>query len=251
MRPFFSFFGSKYRVAPHYPTPTHRTIIEPFAGSASYSLRYPNHQIHLYDADPIVCGVWDYLIHVTPEEIRRLPLVVSHIDDLDLCSEAKSLIGFWLNKGTTSPSKSPSKWMRDYQFKQPGCTYWSAAVVDRIAAQLTGIRHWTITQSSYADIPNQAATWFIDPPYQVAGKAYRYHDIDYRSLGDWCRSRAGQVIACENSGAQWLPFRPFRTIKGLEGSRGGKKSVEVIWTSDGTSILPTCPASNGLTCLCL
>jgi len=40
-------------------------------------------------------------------------------------------------------------------------------------------------------------------------------------------------MVCENAGADWLPFRPFRTIKGLEGKRGGKKSEEVIWTNGG------------------
>jgi hypothetical protein len=111
-------------------------------------------------------------------------------------------------------------------------------VVDRIAAQVTGIRHWTITQSSYAHIPNQVATWFIDPPYQVAGRAYKFHDINYSNLGDWCKTRLGQVIVCENAGANWLLFSPFRTIKGLEGRRGGKKSVEVIWTNGECPPLP-------------
>ena len=238
MRPYFSFFGSKYRVALHYPKPIHPTIIEPFAGSAGYSLRYPEYQVRLYDADPVICGVWDYLIHVSPEEIRRLPVVFSHVDELDLCPEAKWLIGFWLNKGTVQPSKSPSKWMRDYQARQPGCTYWSSAVIERIASQVPQIRHWTVTQAAYEDIPDQAPTWFVDPPYEVAGKAYKFHDIDYAKLGEWCRSRSGQVIVCENEGAEWLPFRPFRTIKGLEGRRGGKKSVEVIWTNDERPPVP-------------
>jgi hypothetical protein len=235
MRPFFSFFGSKWRVANYYPKPTHNTIIEAFAGSAGYALRYPIHQVRLFDLDPVICGLWDYLIHVTPAEIKRLPLVFSHIDELNVCPEAKALIGFWLNKGSVQPAKSPSKWMRDYQARQPGCTYWSAAVVERIASQVESIRHWTISQVSYADIPDLGpATWFIDPPYEDAGRAYKFHSIDYVNLGEWCRTRRGQVVVCENAGAEWLPFRPFRTIKGLEGSRGGKKSVEVIWTNDPT-----------------
>lgn len=136
--------------------------------------------------------------------------------------------------------------MRDYQAKQPGCTYWSPAVIERIASQVPHIRHWTISQASYDTIPNLKATWFIDPPYQVAGRAYRFHDIDYPALGEWCRGRSGQVVVCENAGADWLPFRPFRTIKGLEGRRGGKKSEEAIWTNDehrsrdtaGTLLIP-------------
>jgi hypothetical protein len=196
--------------------------------------------VRLYDIDPTICSVWDYLIHVTSAEIVRLPLVFSHIDELDVCPEAKALIGFWLNKGTTSPSKSPSKWMRDYQAQQPGCTYWSAAVMERIALQVPDIRHWRISQASYEAIPDQTATWFVDPPYEVAGRAYRFHAIDYTNLGDWCRSRSGQVIVCENAGSDWLPFRPFRTIKGLEGKRGGKKSVEVVWTHYENPNLPLC-----------
>ena len=80
------------------------------------------------------------------------------------------------------------------------------------------------------------AVWIVpakgpndDPPYQTAGRAYRFHDLDYPALAEWCKSRTGQVIVCENAGAAWLPFEPFRTIKGLEGKRGGKQSVEVIW----------------------
>jgi hypothetical protein len=159
-----------------------------------------------------------------------------------VCPEAKALIGFWLNKGTVQPSKSPSKWMRDYQARQPGCTYWSSAVVERIASQVDHIRHWTIEQASFMDIPDHGpATWFIDPPYEVAGRAYKFHEVNYPALKEWCRSRIGQTIVCENEGAAWLPFRPFRTIKGLEGKRGGKKSVEVIWTNDEcpTSAVPS------------
>jgi site-specific DNA-adenine methylase len=238
MRPFFSFFGSKYRVAPHYPAPTHPTIIEPFAGAAGYSLRYPSHQIHLYDADPTICGLWDYLINVTPEEIRRLPLIFSHIDDVDLCSEAKALIGFWLNKASVQPAKSPSKWMRDYQLRQPG-VYWGERIRERIASQVNSIRHWTISQASYEDIPDQGpATWFIDPPYEIAGKAYKFHNLDYPALGHWCRSRRGQTIVCENEVAEWLPFRSFKSVKALEGRRGGKRSEEAIWTNDERPALP-------------
>jgi hypothetical protein len=179
--------------------------------------------------------LWDYLIDVTPEEIRRLPLVFSHVDELELCPEAKSLIGFWLNKGSVQPAKSPSKWMRDYQLRQPG-VYWGERIRERIASQVADIRHWKIEQSSYADIPDQGpATWFVDPPYEEAGKAYRFHDLDYTKLGDWCRTRSGQIVVCENAGAMWLPFSPFKTIKALEGRRGGKRSEEVIWTNEERS----------------
>jgi len=231
LRPFFSFFGSKWRVATKYPQPQHDLIIEPFAGGATFSLRYAERLIRLYDLDPVIVGVWDYLIHASAHEILALPADVAHVDDLKVCQEARWLVGFWLNKGTTQPSKSPSRWMRDYQYRQPG-TYWGPTIRERIASQVSHIRHWTIKQASYDSIPSVAATWFVDPPYQEAGRHFKFHNIDYPLLGEWCRCRSGQVIVCENQGATWLPFRPFRTIKGLEGKRGGKKSVEVIWTND-------------------
>jgi len=34
---------------------------------------------------------------------------------------------------------------------------------------------------------------------------------------------------CEQDGADWLPFKAFATVKAMEGSRGGKRSTEVLW----------------------
>jgi hypothetical protein len=116
--------------------------------------------------------------------------------------------------------------------------YWGERIRERIASQVESIRHWKISQASYEGIPNQPATWFIDPPYEIAGRAYRFHEIDYPALGQWCRSRGGQTIVCENAGATWLQFQPFRTIKGLEGRRGGKRSEEVIWTNGERPMMP-------------
>lgn len=86
------------------------------------------------------------------------------------------------------------------------------------------------------------ATWFVDPPYQVAGVRYRYNStrIDFAALGDWCRSLDGQVIVCENDGADWLPFRWHRAVPSCAW-RGpqpdsydgiARVSREVIWTND-------------------
>jgi site-specific DNA-adenine methylase len=82
----------------------------------------------------------------------------------------------------------------------------------------------------YHDIPNQEATWFIDPPYQGNGGKYYKHgnqNFDYNELAEWSKQRQGQVIVCENSEANWLPFRP---LKQLQGQR--HKTVEVIWEKD-------------------
>jgi hypothetical protein len=163
---------------------------------------------------------------VKEQEILGLPTVIIDVRDVPICQEAKWLIGFWLNKGSVSPRNLPSRWMRDGL--RPN-SFWGDAIKSRIAGQLGYIRHWKITNRDYSEIENQEACWFIDPPYQVSGVHYRFHDIDFDILAAWAGSREGQVIVCEQEGATWLPFTPFRTIKVLEGGRGNKQSKEVIW----------------------
>lgn len=99
----------------------------------------------------------------------------------------------------------------------------------RVANQVQYIRHWKVIEGDYTAAPEVLATWFVDPPYQVAGKYYVHGSkgIDYSALGDWCRSRRGQVLVCENEGADWLPFAPFATLKAGVNGRGSK---EVLWT---------------------
>src|ERR1035437_4150783 len=129
----FCYYGGKWRIAKHYPQPQYNTIIEPFAGSAGYSLHYPNLNVELYDIDPMICGIWQYLIKVSSEEILKLPINFQHIDEINVCQEAKWLIGFWLNKATAQPCKSPSKWMREGL--RPN-SFWGNVIRDRIADQV-------------------------------------------------------------------------------------------------------------------
>lgn len=230
--PFFTYFGGKWRAATKYPKPDHPTIIEPFAGSAGYSLRYPSHDVILNDVDPIVTGVWSYLIRSSSTEILNLPDLEDGqtTDDLNLPQEARWLIGFWLNKGCASPRKSASKWMRSGI--RPG-SFWGSEIRERIASQVDQIRHWTISNRSYDSLDTRIrATWFIDPPYQGAGVGYRNGStsIDFDALGLWCRSLKGQTLVCENEGADWLPFQPFQSIKATPGGKRTGRSAEVLWT---------------------
>jgi len=101
------------------------------------------------------------------------------------------------------------------------------------------IRHWSAECCSYLDLPTDVeATWFIDPPYQGVKYGSYKHDykaIDYQQLAAWCRSLPGQVIVCEQLGADWLPFRDCCEVSGMRGKmRGvaGAKSQEMIWTND-------------------
>lgn len=231
LMPFFCFYGGKWRAAPHYPAPLFDHIIEPFAGAAGYATRYYDRRVTLVERDPVVAALWRYLVAVKPSEILALPLVVEDTRALPVTDEARSLIGFWLNKGSTGPRRAPSSWMRSGIRPK---SMWGAEIRARIATQIDKIRHWVIIEGTFDDVPDERATYFVDPPYEKAGVHYRFHVVDYPALAEWCRRRRGQTIVCENVGADWLPFRSFRMVKGLEGVRGGKRSAEAIWTQENS-----------------
>lgn len=230
LKPFWCYYGGKFRAAPHYPAPKYNTIIEPFAGAAGYSLRHYQRNIILCEADPLVANLWAYLIRVSAEEIRRIPTGVGHVDEVPGPQEARHLVGFWFNKGTERPYLTPSRWMRDNN--RPN-SFWGEVIRERIATQVDKIRHWKVRYGSYVDLANQQATWFVDPPYDNdAGKRYKHQIEDYTALGAWCRTRQGQTIVCENVGASWLPFTYFKHTKSLEGAHGKARSAEAIWVSN-------------------
>lgn len=227
MKLFFTYYGGKYRIALHYPPPQHDTIIEPFAGSAGYAVRYPNRKVQLVDKNPRIVGVWKYLIKVKEREVLSLPEIFDDVRNIDVCEEAKWLIGFWCNKGSCEPRNKPSTWMKSGI--RPN-SQWGPAIKQRIASQLKEIRHWRASLGCFTEIENKRATWFVDPPYSsAAGRLYTYSDVDYALLAKWCRERKGQSIVCEMEGATWLPFKDFRVAKGLEGPKGKKIIKEVVW----------------------
>jgi len=228
LKPFFNYYGGKWRVGRYYPRPRHTTIVEPFAGAAGYSVRHYQADVVLVDLDPVVAGVWDYLIHVTSAEVNRLPVKINHVDEIRGPQEARWLVGFWLNKGA-APAKTPGAWMRAGQHST---SFWGPEIQRRISTQVSYIRHWKSFNKSYqAGAQSKAATYFVDPPYSdLCGSLYRTKFTDYAELGSWCQNRSGQVIVCEKYGADWLPFRAFKDIKSMEGVRGKAVSREVIWS---------------------
>ena len=219
LKPMFSYYGAKFRLSPKYPSPIESTIIEPFAGSACYSLLHYHQDVKLYDKYEKICVLWEYLINVSETEIRSLPLLERGEEiPLNLPDGARYLIGFWSNKAGVRPRLT----MTNYKNLEVG--FWSASIRERIASQVSHIRHWTIEQACYSEIPNIQAHYFVDPPYQDKGQYYAHNKIDFNHLGEWCKTRKGSVVVCENEGADWLPFEPFQTTKGLK-----KQSKEVIY----------------------
>jgi len=233
VKPMFSYFGSKYKLAKRYGGPRYDTVIEPFAGSAAYSLFWDPKRVILIEKNPIIASIWQYLIAVSEDEILSLPQDFESVNDLDISLGAKYLIGFWIGKGKSTPGITRSKWGRQYA-DYPDCKVWNAAVRKRIASQLEKIRHWEVIAGDYTHAPDIEAHWFIDPPYIKAGKPYPVRDVDYSALADWSRERKGFVQVCENDGATWLPFQPFHSVNTYhhmkdDGVRSAKYSHEVLY----------------------
>ena len=236
-----SYYGSKYRLASKYDAPKHRTVIEPFAGGAGYSLHYPEHDVRLYDMDQRVCAVWDYVINVDPDEIRRLPLIGmgDSVHNYNLTQEQRWLIGWWLGNGIPDPQTKLSGFTKtQYQRNAKTRGVWSETRRELVAQTSSVIKHWKIEQRSYDTIDNEEATWFVGPPYQCkAGRRYRQNEIDFGHLAEWCRSRRGQVQVCENTNSEkWLPFEDFHVTQGA--TQG--KTMEVIWRNyESDNVQPT------------
>jgi site-specific DNA-adenine methylase len=233
-----SYFGGKLRLSQRgiYPAPEHDVIVDAFAGGAGYPLAYRHPRVILIERNPIVCAVWRYLIDARESEIIALPDLESGqtVDDVPgLSQESRWLIGFHVSQGVTHPRKQASKRVRD----RPG-SYWGPRTRLRIAQQLSVIRQWIVHEGTYADADSfvhEPATWFVDPPYHASGHHYRFNagrgdDAAqwYTDLADWCRSRVGLTITCEQAGATWLPFAPVAEFS-RAGNRGAQQAKEVAW----------------------
>lgn len=234
LRPFFSYYGSKWNLAHLYPSPDlHTKIIEPFAGSACYSLLYHWKDIELYDLDPVICSIWKYLIKVSESEILGLPdlLPGQTTEELSIAEEAKYLIGFWNVLGSANPKIEETSWSKSSKEFRSNC--WGERIRQRIASQLSKIRHWKITNADYGTIEDIEATWFIDPPYQKKGHKYKFGTnlIDFKILGEWSKLRTGTVIVCEQKDADWLDFSPLNSVNGQKG-----KSVDAVWSKNAPQL---------------
>lgn len=220
----WSYYGAKTKLVHHYPTPKEDLIIEPFAGSARYALEYWERDVLLVDKYDVVVKLWEWLQQCSPKDILSLPIpkVGDKIkrDDFD-CDEQFWLMGFSIANGTSSPQQSVSKFgvSSEYYFKHK---------IEKYVSHLPKIKHWEIIQGSFEDIPNQKATWYVDPPYQFGGERYKESNkkIDFEKLGKWCESREGQVIICENTKADWMDFKPMIQFNGLR-----KTTTEAIWSN--------------------
>jgi site-specific DNA-adenine methylase len=219
----FNYYGSKSKIVEYYPKPKFKKIIEPFAGSARYSLKYWECDILLIDKYPIIVEIWNFLKKCTQSDILGLPKLKEGdiLTNYNLTSVEISFLQYITQHGTVGGHKV-SKWgARDYDRN-----------IKNIAQNLYKIKHWNIVQDDFINIENQVATWFIDPPYQFGGHKYKFSNklIDFNYLSKWCKSREGQVIVCENTKADWLPFKPVKSMQGIKFT-----TTEAMWSNQKTN----------------
>ena len=233
----FAYYGAKHGLARKYPRPRYPLIIEPFAGAAGYSCHWATsaHHVVLADLDPAVVRLWQRVQQMDGQRLDRLTAQVTSgeatHDPLILGSGGSVSLRRALS-GEGSPMAVTPRMRTDWP-----------QVRRRIEGSLPLIRRWDIGVSDYRDLVDVEATWFIDPPYQPnvayrsdsgGGDGYRYsaEALDYDELADWCRSRRGQVIVCEQSPAAWLPFTPI--ARQANTGNGGSVTVrtEVVWFND-------------------
>lgn len=229
----FAYYGAKHGLARRYPPPAHRTVVEPFAGSAGYAVHHAAklERVLLYDIDPAVVALWHELQTMTPADVDRIGAQV----------ERGKRFTHPLLAGMAGGSQMAAVLAGKSRMVTPRMVNDWPRVRRRILTALPHFGRWEIRLGTYADAPDIDATWFVDPPYQPlltytstsrsgAADGYRYGAVDYAELGAWCRTRRGLVIVCEQSPAAWLPFAPLARQK--NGVADGAVRTEVVWRND-------------------
>ena len=221
----FSYYGSKSKIVDYYPPPKHKKIIEPFAGSARYSLKYWQNDILLVDKYPVIVEIWKWLINATKKDILDLPILNKGDDirEIEMPIPARYFIGLSINQGSAAPRNIVTEWgEKGWRFKRKDT-----------AENIFKIKHWQVINSSYEELQNESATWFVDPPYQFGGEHYKESNknIDFAKLAEWCKNRNGQTIVCENMKADWLDFKPLTKIQGACQTN----TTEAIWSNHKTN----------------
>ncbi len=104
----WGYYGSKSKIINRYPSPKYDTIIEPFAGTAQYSLKYFNKNIILIEKYPVIVKLWKWLQKCSKQDILGLPRLKcgENVDNFTWdCEEAKWLVGFIIAGAPSTPRK--------------------------------------------------------------------------------------------------------------------------------------------------
>ncbi len=222
----FYYYGAKHRLSRYYPEPKCSTIVEPFAGAAGYAMfwleKRPDMRAVLVEKDPRVADTW-----------RRVLRGDVNID--------RPEVGEWTTDFLcmTASASNATGTLKRMRFSERASREFDRMLrrIRRIASAVAG--RVEIIEGDFTCAPDIEATWFIDPPYKPtrsAGKTSRAggrgyargcnsDSLDYSDLANFCRSRRGQVIACEYVTADWLEFSPLRENQ----DAFGRKYTEGVW----------------------
>lgn len=235
----FYFYGGKHRLARFYPNPGYKVVVEPFAGSAAYSVAHlvgvhgtpTADKVILVEKDKRVYDTWVKLLAMDVEDIVNytIPEAGERTSDFLLMTSACSN-RIARTQEMIVTTRMPVVLRR--MFKQ----------IAKALPHLKG--RVEVIHGDYTEAPEIQATWFIDPPYHVGSRAQQrgmgYAEgcnsasLDYSALAKWCQKRKGQKIVCEQDGADWLPFEHLRLAR----NSIGLNTTEVVWTD------PTSPEAN-------
>lgn len=223
----FRYYGAKNQLARWYQFPRYGIIVEPFAGSAGYSMfhleRDKSLRALLCDKCHEVIEAWKWLMSHSISDILNYPLPnlgeASSDFFIRMCSVSNAAFG-------CSKMKVTKRMADDFP-----------RMIQRLVRLKSVMPRIEVVEASYETLPDIEATWFVDPPYQIRegssingdgyAKGCRASDMNFEALGDWVKSRRGQVIVCEKMGADWLPFKPFR----MATNSLDTKYCEVVWNS--------------------
>lgn len=233
--PLFKWFGSKWLSSKTLPKPQYWHIVEPFAGSAGYSLRHYEHKVFLFELDDNIRNLWSWLINeATSQDIKDIPCNLNEGTDIrtiGLNSGQQLLLKNWQRTNNVSNCWTVSIWGN-----KPG--QWTENTRARIADQFVAVKHWTVCgadgmKSFVANLTPE--TWFIDPPYQY-NYNYGKPAIDYKTLSNRILAVKGQKIVCEaicpTTGQipTWLPFQFWANrITSRRKVSNNHHSKEVLW----------------------
>jgi len=235
--PFFKYFGSKWRVSIVTPEPQHNTIVEPFAGSACYSLRHYKKDVILYETHQPVVELWRWLIYsATKQDILDIPLTkdvpaFTPIDTLPLSKGQQLLLQY--NQRTNN---NTSRTTADISHFINGG--WTAGKRAMVAQYINAIKHWQIFQlDGMTAFHHKNATYEVDPPYSLYGHKYykQMQRLDYDMLAKHCLSMRSQVIVHESTAKDgtlpaYLPFQSFNK-QFHRNDRMTNPVKELIWTN--------------------
>lgn len=97
----FSYYGSKSKIVHLYPKPRHSVIIEPFAGSARYALKYFDRDVILIDKYSVIIEIWKFLQLASEKDILGLPILKcgENLRDFNLSDLERKFLGFNVSGG--------------------------------------------------------------------------------------------------------------------------------------------------------